>query len=199
MKRLKSPREMARGIFILVASITVFLSGSAWAGSLEPSAPPGPTMKTLDEIPPTWSQILPASTRFVLVMGGVAVLDKETGLVWEQSPTAPPTNPNTFEWVYAQIHCITLTVGNRKGWRLPTLQELESLVDPTQSNPALPTGHPFSNVQSSPSGYWSASTYAMNTINAWGVRFDNGIPGAGDKSFSNLVWCVRGGQGVDPQ
>ena len=33
-----------------------------------------------------WSQILPAATRFQLVMGGAAVLDRETGLVWEQSP-----------------------------------------------------------------------------------------------------------------
>ena len=49
---------------------------------------------------PSWDQQLPASTRFVVLSnwidaahpsGGAAVLDRETGLVWEQSPTAPPT------------------------------------------------------------------------------------------------------------
>ena len=41
-----------------------------------------------------------------------------------------------------------MTVGGTKGWRLPSVAELASLVDPANSNPALPTGHPFSNVQS---------------------------------------------------
>ena len=45
---------------------------------------------------PTWHQILPAAQRFVMVMNNQAVLDRETGLVWEKSPTAPPTNPSTF-------------------------------------------------------------------------------------------------------
>jgi len=47
----------------------------------------------LDQIPPAWSQILPAADRFQRVMeGNEAVLDKETGLVWEQSPTVTEKN-----------------------------------------------------------------------------------------------------------
>ncbi len=34
-----------------------------------------------------WSQTLPAADRLVLVMGGGAVWDRETGLVWQQSPS----------------------------------------------------------------------------------------------------------------
>src|SRR4030042_5575775 len=76
---------------LMVFVIALFLPGHGKAGSLEPSGPPAPTMKTLDQIPPTWDQTLQCDTttcpRFVLVMGGAGVLDKETGLVWEQSPT----------------------------------------------------------------------------------------------------------------
>jgi hypothetical protein len=149
---------------------------------------------------PTWHQILPAAQRFVMVMNNQAVLDKETGLVWEQSPTAPPTNPSTFTWLDAQPHCTMRTVGNRKGWRLPTIQELASLVDPSvpSPGPTLPSGHPFLNVQSS-NYYWSATTYAGYANYAWDVIFGNGNVEAGDKSDYNFVWCVRGGQGVDPQ
>ena len=151
---------------------------------------------------PSWDQTLPASTRFIVLsnMGSAAVLDRETGLVWEQSPTAPPTAPNTFTWLAAQSHCNTLTVGNRKGWRLPTLQELASLVDGDPANtssPRLPPGHPFTNVQSS--FYWSATSIASNSDFAWAVNFSNGFVVVGDKSNDLFVWCVRGGQGVDPQ
>lgn len=142
-------------------------------------------------IPPTWSQILPAAQRFQLVMGSAAVLDQETGLVWEQSPDTEPQG-----WLFAQLSCNVRTVGGRLGWRLPTLQELASLVDPTQSNPALPAGHPFSNVQSS--GYWSASTEAGSLSLAWLVNL-LGFVGNDGKTNAYHVWCVRGGQGVDPQ
>ena len=151
-------------------------------------------MKTLDEIPPTWSQILPASTRFVLVMGGVAVLDKETGLVWERTPDF-----HLIEWLDAQVHCNTLTVGNRKGWRLPTIQELASLVDPSVAppGPTLPSGHPFSGLTSP---YLSATTSGNVSTFVWAVDFTNGnVINNVNKSSEVFVWCVRGGQGVDPQ
>ena len=142
---------------------------------------------------PTWHQILPAAQRFVMVMSNQAVLGKETGLVWEQAPST-----STSTWPSVQIHCNEMTLGNRKGWRLPTVQELASLVDPTQSDPVLPAGHPFTNVQST--GYWSATTVATNTSNAWVVDFDDGSVVGWNKSGSAwFVWCVRGGQGVDPQ
>jgi hypothetical protein len=133
--------------------------------------------------------------------GGAAVLDRETGLVWEQSPSTTPLQwggPAVAFFNSAQFHCNDSKVGNRKGWRLPTLQELASLVDPTKLNPALPAGHPFSsNVRSD--FYWSATTLAVLTSDAWTVKFVNGGVFGDDKTVLNFVWCVRGGQGVDPQ
>jgi hypothetical protein len=125
-----------------------------------------------------------------------AVLDQETGLVWEQSPETEP-NPPGGPWLDAQVGCNTHAVGGRRGWRLPTLQELASLIDPTQSHPALPSGHPFRNVWSA--FYWSATTTADNASYAWGVDFGPGSVAADDKSHTLHVWCVRGGQGVNPQ
>jgi hypothetical protein len=123
-----------------------------------------------------------------------AAYDKETGLVWEQAPST-----TTQSWQSAQTSCNNKTVGNRKGWRLPTTQELASLIDPTVPfpGPTLPAGHPFSNVQSS--NYWSATSYADDTRNAWYVLFGNGAVAPFAKPVNLFVWCVRGGQGVDPQ
>jgi hypothetical protein len=187
---MRRKRRSAKAIPLIIAILTAMLivPGMVKAGSLEPSAGPGPTMKTLDEIPPTWSQKLPAAQRFVIVLDGEAVLDKETGLVWEKSPD---TTKRT--WLNAITHCYLKNVGGRSGWRLPTIEELASLIDTTRSNPALPTGHPFLNVQSD--FYWSSTPLADNTVNAWGVTLSLGLVGFANKSTTFYVWPVRGGQG----
>lgn len=141
-------------------------------------------------IPPAWHQKLPASARFQLVLGETAVLDKETGLVWEKSPDA-----TLRTWTDAITYAYGKTVGGRLGWRLPTVEELASLVDPTQTSPSLPNGHPFINVQSY--NYWSATTLDMVTDWAWSVHFGIGTVNGNDKVHAFYVWCVRGGHGYN--
>jgi hypothetical protein len=43
----------------------------------------------------------------------------------------------------------------KAGWRLPNINELESLVDCGMHSPALQAGHPFECIQES---YWSSTT-----------------------------------------
>ena len=142
---------------------------------------------------PSWDQKLTA-TRFIVLTdwSSAAVLDRETGLVWEQSPST-----TTDTWYNQSFHCINLNTGGRTGWRLPTIQELLSIVDRSQSNPSLPSGHPFT-VQSS--DYWSATSSANLATGAWFVVFGDGnvLPGV-KSSVGFRAWCVRGGPGVDPQ
>jgi hypothetical protein len=145
---------------------------------------------------PSWSQHLTKGRFTVLpLFGNAAVIDKETGLVWEQSPST-----DSFTWVNALSHCYQLEVGGRKGWRLPTIEELASLVDASQPAPTLPAGNPFSNVRSS-SPYWSATSPAAGNSNIsgpWYVFFIDGVVDNGfAKSDAIFVWCVRGGQGID--
>ena len=147
---------------------------------------------------PSWSQRINTTKRFTVLtaFGSAAVLDNKTGLVWEQNPST-----STSTWSGAQSQCNVSTVGGRLGWWIPTIQELASLVDPDNSsgNPDLPPGHPFNNVQTS-NTYWSATTLAGDTSKVWSVGFAAGSLFNDDKSDGSLfVWCVRGGQGVDPQ
>jgi len=139
----------------------------------------------------TWDTKITGAKRFSVLgqFDRAAVLDKETGRVWEQSPST-----STFSWIQAATHCYQRELGGRKGWRLPTIEELASLVDTSQSEPTLPVGHPFSNVQSF-NAYWSATSAAGD--NAWAVVFFNGEVGVGLKIGLHLTWCVRGGQGTD--
>lgn len=141
-----------------------------------------------------WDQALPVSQRFVILpaFNSDAVLDKETGLVWEKSPqTTAVSSANV------RMTCINKAVGGRKGWRLPSLPELASLVDPsvTSPGPTLPPGHPFVAVQSA--NYWSASANAENPSLTWGVGFGNGAVLGLSKAFDQRAWCVRGGMNAD--
>ena len=124
------------------------------------------------------------------VLGGGAVLDKETGLVWEAFLSA---NPAVFNWFRALEHCLFRKTGGRMGWRLPSVSELMSLLVP--SDPIdLPAGHLFCPVQRNQI-YWTATTVGTDPSSAWWVQF--GTRGAptfvGQKTADALVWCVRGG------
>lgn len=175
---------------IMMLLVICLMPFAVMAGNLEPSGSPAPTMKTLDEIPPSWHQILPTSERFVLVMGDEAVLDKETGLVWAK-------NANLFgvkNWHDAQKECFNANIGGRKGWRCPTQDEFSSLVDLTQPRPPLPSGHPFINVQSSPGEYWTSMSFpGGEDLIAWYLNFYTGSVVTNFKTNEYFVWPVRGG------
>ncbi len=135
------------------------------------------------------------SPRFIDNSDGT-VTDNLTGLIWLKDANCFVTQ----DWMTALNSANTLangacnlTDGSAAGdWRLPSRRELRSLVDYSKSNPALPTGHPFLSVQSG--SYWSSTTYAPGTMDAWFVRMNDGYVYDGTKTNSNYVWPVRGGQ-----
>ena len=136
---------------------------------------------------PIWSQTLPAAERFVLVMGNVAVLDRETGLVWQRA-----TDSTLRNWYDATSYCYGLYLGGRMGWRVPSIEQLTSLVDPSQY-PTLPAGNPFTGSIAAP--HWSSTDY-IDSGHAWYVYFSDGHISANAKNYDLNVYvrCVRGGQ-----
>src|SRR5215467_8710619 len=94
-----------------------------------------------------WDNKINDPTRFrvLAAFNNEAVLDRETGLVWERNPSIQP-----MTWPNARLFCAQKAVGGRGGWRLPAFFELASLVDPSVQTAGvlrLPSGHPFMNVQ----------------------------------------------------
>ena len=152
---------------------------------------------------PAWDRKMAPVNRFVVLTNwnSEAVLDKETGLVWERTPSGT----NNFSWSAARSHCLARTTGNHKGWRLPSVHELASLLAPPQVGPALPAGHPFVLVLPIVNVHWTATTAADPRLsdgtfpNAWFVNLHNG----GVDDFAPKVggqgnaWCVRGGMNAD--
>lgn len=124
-----------------------------------------------------------APERFSLVMNGAAVKDNQTGLIWEQEP-----DREHDVWSRSNERCATKEIGGQKGWRGPSVEELKTLIDPAQRDPALPPGHPFSNIKSEI--YWTSTSDAKDDIVAWQVSFFSGEPVTDQKSGTRRMWCV---------
>src|SRR3954447_19535318 len=146
---------------------------------------------------PSWDQTLPTNTRFVVLsnMDSKAVLDRETGLVWERAPgTFFPFFGSQDNWRNALELCRQMSLGNRKGWRLPTIEELSSLVTAAGT---LPAGHPFENIAAGEfSTYWSATLvpYATQFVYVQALGGGGG-QGSTTQDDVNPYICVRGGVG----
>lgn len=123
------------------------------------------------------------SQRFTLVLDGQAVADSKTGLIWEQEPDRIHD-----VWDASVARCATKTIGGRKEWRAPSVDELKTLIDPGQKDPSLPLGHPFSNIKSEI--YWTATPHPKDDIVAWQVSFFSGEPVTDQKSGTRRMWCV---------
>ena len=155
---------------------------------------------------PSWDQKLQCDTpatcpRFVVLANwsNEAVLDRETGLVWERTPLSGEPGGSQYEQLVALDICRGSIKGGRAGWRLPRHDELASLKDvaPGVSGGLIPAGHPFINVipSSGVGFYWSADSSAFGVGNAFLVYFSSGDLGAvfqRPKTDAFRVWCVRG-------
>jgi hypothetical protein len=144
-----------------------------------------PTNFTVKEMTQAWTGKLPPSRRFSLVLDNQAVLDNETGLVWQRTPFH-----NTVDWWNVYSGCYTMTTGGRSGWRQPTIEELLSLVETIPPSPRLPAGHPFV-LPPAPLTFWSRTPHVANYFYA---DFTSGTAFAQDPNSSHKAWCVRGPQ-----
>ena len=114
------------------------------------------------------------------------VLDSLTKLLWQRNANLT-SQPVIWREALAAVAALNAT-GTPQTWRLPNINELESLVDCATHSPALSTGHPFSSVQDI---YWSSSTSLYEPDWAWALYMGKGATGIGQKRFAQFsVWAV---------
>jgi hypothetical protein len=118
--------------------------------------------------------------------GNGTVTDLATGLTWQQQD-------DNIEraWAAAGTYCQGLPLGGKSDWRLPNVNELQSIVDYRLTAPAI-YGIAFPGTE--PSLYWTATTAADDSEFAWFVSFNNGYVSYYGKSNTFYVRCVRSGQ-----
>lgn len=122
--------------------------------------------------------------RYSLADGNETVMDHKTGLVWQQADDGKYRS-----WANAQKYCENLVLGGKSDWRLPSINELETIIDFSRSSPAI---DPVFSCQSD--NYWSNTVFNAAPNGAWDVVFYDGYVDVHSKTgFGFLVRCVRGG------
>ncbi|MFP3983828.1 MAG: DUF1566 domain-containing protein [Desulfurivibrionaceae bacterium] len=119
---------------------------------------------------------------------GNIVCDQLTNLCWLQKADLTGA-PEDWQGALNTVSKLnSKKTGGIDNWRLPNINELESLVDCSCHSPALPSGHPFSALQE---GYWSSTTSFFETDWAWVLYLAKGACGVGHKpGRSFYVWPV---------
>jgi hypothetical protein len=113
------------------------------------------------------------------------VVDNLTGLMWSRL-----ASPIYGSW----DSCLNLMpvldgMYDYSGWRMPTVREMESLIDLGAYNPALPLSHPFVNVSNH---YWTSTGNINNTNEAWKISLvDGAIHSLARTNDVPYCWPVR--------
>jgi hypothetical protein len=114
------------------------------------------------------------------------VSDSVTGLQWQDNVVGRPVS-----WQSAIERCENLTLGKESGWRLPTINELKTIIDTSRVNPA--TTSTFTATDSS-YYYWSSTPYEGYEDGAWVMDFYDGQTRSNYKGTTLFVRCVRAGE-----
>ncbi|MEI7839435.1 MAG: DUF1566 domain-containing protein [Methylococcaceae bacterium] len=144
--------------------------------------------------------------------------DNKTGLIWEVKTTDGGLRDmsNYYSWyepdarknggfagyqnlgscngsdcdIYAFKNAVNIQgLCGATDWRVPTKEELLSIVKSGATYPSIDTTY-FPNTKRS--WFWSSSFSAGFSSYAWGVGFDSGFSGGNSESFNGRVRLVRG-------
>jgi len=133
--------------------------------------------------------------------GDGTITDNSTGLVWEKLTNEATIHNVNDSYTWADAFLVKIAAlntvpcfANHCDWRLPNVNELQTLVDYGRFGPAIdPVFNNGVDSFTQSSYYWSSTTFQGNPSFAWGVIFLGGGVNATDKPIGLNVRAVRGG------
>jgi hypothetical protein len=119
--------------------------------------------------------------RYDLTLAGTA-LDQSTRLTWQRAASV-----ERVTWDVANAACAALDLQG-KGWRLPNMKELQTLVDESRASPTI-DADAFPDTPAE--GFWAATPLVGSSAAFWFVSFDEGIAYNALRTHPYRYRCVR--------
>ena len=113
------------------------------------------------------------------------IKDARTNLMWEDTPHVRETK---ITQPRAKEYCSELKLGGFEDWRLPTIQELLTIVDYRRVSPAILKAFSYTEEESF---YWTKTHVADEDDAFWGVNFKRGASSKASEYYDRYVRCVR--------
>jgi hypothetical protein len=143
---------------LVFATVAAAIAGLAWVGA-RADAPPGRYQVTAD-----------------------TVSDTQTGLTWQRI-----LDPGSYTRANAITVCGSLSLAGG-GWRMPSIKELQTLIDTSRLDPSIDTTA-FPNTPMT--DFWAETGRAGSTTDAWAVLFSDGYVLSHPVSELHRIRCVR--------
>ena len=117
----------------------------------------------------------------------IIIIDRTHELMWQNNYSE---NIAELEWQDSVDYCESLTLNTFSDWRLPTINELKTIIDYSENNPSI--NSLFSEI--SLEDYWSSTVVVGTSSNIWLVSFgaEGGkIYNQKSRSLKYIARCVR--------
>ncbi|MFH1809053.1 MAG: DUF1566 domain-containing protein [Pseudomonadota bacterium] len=112
-------------------------------------------------------------------------IDKRTGMQWQAQPGVDRT------WQQAAADCETLSLASHDDWRLPTLKEMDTLVDRSRDPGSDPFAYPAMVNDTASAEFWTATPH-LSDYGFYAVLFQSAQYTNRYRSSTKRVRCVRG-------
>ena len=112
------------------------------------------------------------------------ILDTGTSLLWQDAQDNRDISMTYFD---AQTYCSKLVVAEYKNFRLPTMVELQTIIDYKNYKPAILKGF----IHAANETYWTTTPFANDSSEVWTINFKKGERGVKGKHYKRNLRCVK--------
>jgi hypothetical protein len=113
-----------------------------------------------------------------------SVIDKTNNIMWQDDIEVTQYLENI---TFAKLYCEELILNGYIDWRVPTIEQLQSIVDVTQKSPTINKLFEYS----SKNQYWSNTPFILDKQSYWYIDFNTGVRSYDKNSQTFNIRCIR--------
>ena len=112
------------------------------------------------------------------------IYDSTTSLIWQDANENDDLSVTYHE---AKEYCAKLVIAEYKDFRIPTLFELQSIIDYKNYKPAILTGFNYAPNET----FWSTTPFANDKEYVWTINFKKGDRNIKAMHYDRHIRCVQ--------